>query len=116
MDVLSADGRLVYASAGHNPPILLARAGIRRLTAGGLPLGLFGDARCDDEMLHLRDQDTLVMFTDGVIEALSLAGDEFAESRLMECVRADGEAPPTVMVKHILDALRSARIRIGVTT
>ena len=43
--VLTADGRLTYSSAGHNPPILFTRGGIRRLEQGGLVLGLFPDAQ-----------------------------------------------------------------------
>ena len=38
---LHADGRLVYGNAGHNPPIVIGPGGVRRLEAGGPPVGLF---------------------------------------------------------------------------
>ena len=41
---LTRDGRLTYCNAGHNPPVLLTRTGIRRLETGGLILGLFAQA------------------------------------------------------------------------
>jgi ketosteroid isomerase-like protein len=105
--VLSSDGRLVYSNAGHNPPVLVARDGIRRLTTGGAILGVFGDAVFEEETLHLHDQDTLVMFTDGVTEARSESDEEFGEHRLMACLRTDAASPPNVLLHRIFAAVRS---------
>ena len=84
--VLGADGRLTYSNAGHNPPILVGRNGVRRLETGGLILGLFPHATYEEETLQLEDGDTLVVFSDGVTEALNEAGDEFGEERLLPCI------------------------------
>ena len=72
--VLAPDGRLTYSNAGHNPPILVGRSGVRRLETGGLILGLFPHATYEEETLQLEDGDTLVVFSDGVTEALNARG------------------------------------------
>ena len=47
--VLAPDGRLTYSNAGHNPPMLVGRNGVRRLETGGLILGLFPHATYEEE-------------------------------------------------------------------
>jgi steroid delta-isomerase-like uncharacterized protein len=104
--VLSPDGRLVYSNAGHNPPVLVTRDGIRRLTTGGPILGTFVDAAFEEETLRLHDQDTLVMFTDGVTEARNAVDEEFGEHRLLACLRTDDAFSPTVLLNRIFAAVR----------
>ena len=99
--VLSPNGRLIYSNAGHNPPVILARNGIRRLTIGGPILGTFQDARFEEEELSLDEQDTLVMFTDGVTEATNVNREEFGEDRLMSCLNAYRASP----VRDMLNGL-----------
>jgi ketosteroid isomerase-like protein len=107
--VLSSDGRLIYSNAGHNPPALMTRDGIRRLTTGGPILGAFPDATFEQETLHVNARDTLVMFTDGVTEARGAGDEEFGEHRLIECLTTDADAaasPPAVLLTRIFDAVR----------
>ena len=82
--VLSPDGRLTYSNAGHNPPFLLGADGMRRLDKGGLILGLFDDITFEEETLILRPGDLLVVFSDGVSEALNPQGEEFGDHRIIE--------------------------------
>src|SRR5436190_12718049 len=51
--ILSADGTFAYCNAGHNPPFLVTRGGVRRLETGGVVLGLFERASFDEETLPL---------------------------------------------------------------
>lgn len=104
--VLSPTGRFVYSNAGHNPPALLTRDGIRRLTTGGPIVGAFTDAAFEEETLHLRDRETLVMFTDGVTEARSTTDEEFGEERLMACLTVDPASPPAAVSDRIFAAIR----------
>src|SRR5439155_17327485 len=77
--ILSADGTFAYCNAGHNPPFLVTRGGVRRLETGGVVLGLFERASFDEETLPLEPGDFVVAFSDGVSEALNEAGEEFSD-------------------------------------
>ncbi len=105
--VLGPDGRLTYTNAGHNPPILTGRGGLRRLETGGLILGLFPNATYEEETLQLEDGDTLVIFSDGVTEALNAAGEEFGEEQLLACIEAHRGSPPEILLDKILTAVRT---------
>ncbi len=105
--VLGPDGRLTYTNAGHNPPILAGGGGLRRLETGGLILGLFPNATYEEETLQLEDGDTLVIFSDGVTEALNAAGEEFGEEQLLACIEAHRGSPPEILLDKILTAVRT---------
>jgi len=102
--VLSPDGRLVYANAGHNPPVLLRRSHLQRLTTGGPIVGAFRDARFEEETLQLHDRDTLLMFTDGVTEARNAGEEEFGDDRLLQCVTPP--AAPADLLSRVFTAVR----------
>ena len=105
--VLGADGRLTYCNAGHNPPILVGRNSVRRLETGGLILGLFPHATYEEETLQLEDGDTLVVFSDGVTEALNAGGDEFGEERLLPCIDEHLGCATDVLLDRILATVRN---------
>jgi ketosteroid isomerase-like protein len=105
--VLSPDGRFVYSNAGHNPPVLHARRGVRRLTAGGPILGVFEEVVFEDETLCLDRQDTLIMYTDGVSEARSAEGEEFGEERLISRLDRGAASPPADLLRGIFDDVRA---------
>ena len=105
--VLGADGRLTYSNAGHNPPILIGRNGVRRFETGGLILGLFPHATYEEETVQLEDGDTLVVFSDGVTEALNEAGDEFGEERLLGCIDEHLGCATDVLLDRILATVRN---------
>ena len=63
---------------------------MKLLETGGLILGMFPQAVYEQETLALEPGDVLVMYTDGVTEALNAAGEEFGEERVLACVEANG--------------------------
>jgi sigma-B regulation protein RsbU (phosphoserine phosphatase) len=79
-----ASGRLVYAIAGHPPPLLLrARGGLEWLDGcGGTALGVVRGLSYPTGVVDLAPGDTLLVFTDGVTEAVNADGQEFGKSRL----------------------------------
>jgi sigma-B regulation protein RsbU (phosphoserine phosphatase) len=98
---LGTDGSFTYCNAGHNPPILVTPAGMRRLEVGGVVLGLFEQATFSEETLRLRPGDFVVAFSDGVSEALNEAGEEFSDERLLARVHEHRAGTP----QEVLDAL-----------
>jgi ketosteroid isomerase-like protein len=105
--VLSPSGRLVSSNAGHNPPALVTRAGIRRLTAGGPVLGAFAEATYADEAHDLERGDALVMFTDGVTEARNADDEEYGEAGLMASLRGIDGLAPTAALERVLGDVRA---------
>lgn len=84
---------LTYLNAGHVAPIVLAPGGdgdsgpsVRRLDAGGMVLGLFGDQTYADGCVALSPGERLVVFSDGVTEATNAAGEMFGDERLVAAV------------------------------
>jgi sigma-B regulation protein RsbU (phosphoserine phosphatase) len=74
--------RLTYVNAGHNAPILRRASGaIELLEAGGLPLGIDSSAAFETGTTELHPGDVLIFFTDGVVEAVNQAGDEYGNQR-----------------------------------
>lgn len=86
---LQPDRTFMYVNAGHNPPMLLRRGEVHRLTGGGLPLGLFKGRTYELQHDKLEPGDLLLVFTDGVTEANDPDDNEFGEERLLEVVRAN---------------------------
>jgi serine phosphatase RsbU (regulator of sigma subunit)/pSer/pThr/pTyr-binding forkhead associated (FHA) protein len=98
---LTPDGELTYCNAGHNPPFLLGRGTVRRLTTGGLISGLFPSATYEQESLQLRPGDLLVIFSDGISEAMNAADEEFGDDRIL----ASLQSGPGDEVQAVLDRL-----------
>jgi len=109
--VLSPDGRLAYANAGHNPPAIVRGtrrqpADPQRLMAGGPILGAFSTVIFDEDTLELERDDALVMFTDGVTEARNAEQDEFGESRLLDCLGTYEGDLPQRLLGQVFDSVR----------
>jgi phosphoserine phosphatase RsbU/P len=104
--VLSPDGVMTFCNAAQNPPLLFTQAGTRRLETGGTVIGSFTDVRYDYEKVQLASGDTLVLFSDGIIEARNVGGEEFGEHRVREVVQATlGESPERIL-DAVFDAVR----------
>jgi phosphoserine phosphatase RsbU/P len=85
-------GLLRYTNAGHNPPLVVRAAGrVEELAPTGVPLGLLPGARYGAGEATLSPGDTLVLYTDGLVEASDPDGEEYGLARLREvCLRHRG--------------------------
>jgi serine phosphatase RsbU (regulator of sigma subunit)/pSer/pThr/pTyr-binding forkhead associated (FHA) protein len=91
LDPLS--GSLSFINAGHNPPLIVHAAGTtENLASGGLPLGIRPNAEYKEGRTQLQHSDVLVIYSDGVSEAVSPQGEEFGTHRLYEVVSRNMEA------------------------
>jgi phosphoserine phosphatase RsbU/P len=94
---------LTYINAGHNQPILRHNSGlIERLDVGGLPFGIKGDASYLTETVAVGAGDWLVVFTDGVVEAVNEPGTDYGEERLISILNAGTETSPVKMLSRIM--------------
>lgn len=72
-----------YVNAGHNPPLLIRDGNIIKLGKGGIILGVMKTVHpYESEQITLLSDDVLVLYTDGISEAMNLKGEEFSEERL----------------------------------
>jgi sigma-B regulation protein RsbU (phosphoserine phosphatase) len=96
---------LHYINAGHNNPILRRSNGsIERLDVGGLPLGIMPEARYESASVTLAPGDWLIIFTDGLVEAVNARDEDFDEPRLISALEAGASGTP----KELLDRLMAA--------
>jgi sigma-B regulation protein RsbU (phosphoserine phosphatase) len=80
--------RLAYVNAGHNAPFVVRSDGTHeRLREGGTVLGVFASRDYEMGLAQLSSGDRVILFTDGVTEASSPAGEEFGEARLLRVLR-----------------------------
>ncbi len=101
---------LTYVNAGHNPAILCAAdtGECHTLNRTGLILGVDEEATYSQQTAQLKPDDFVVLFTDGVIDAVREAAphDLFGEERLRELVLAHRRAPIAQLMSELDDALR----------
>ena len=99
--------RLRYVNCGHLPPLLLRKNGtLERLDPGSTVLGMFSDWECTAAEAELESGDTLLLYTDGITEAMSDDGREFGEEGLIEAVRAECDLPVERLLERVLERVR----------
>jgi phosphoserine phosphatase RsbU/P len=102
----SADGTVEICNAGHLPPLVLRNGGHAEVNSAGLPLGMFHDVEFESSNFALSPNETLLLYSDGVTEAMDESGSEFGVERLLSSV--DG-GRPSELVKNCLASVESFR-------
>jgi len=107
--VLAPDsGWFVYSNCGHNPPLLLDRQGsVRRLDRGGPALGVFPDVHFDADAARIEPGDTLVLYTDGVVEVTDGDDREFGEELLEQVIRDTAGLSAAETIRAVVDRTRA---------
>jgi serine phosphatase RsbU (regulator of sigma subunit) len=83
--------KLQYINAGNPSPILIRSSGeVERLESDGFPVGMFGNAKYSPQELCLASGARLVIFSDGLTDALNVRGEEFGDERLVQCCQRIG--------------------------
>jgi sigma-B regulation protein RsbU (phosphoserine phosphatase) len=101
-----ATGDVVYINAGHNVPILRKTSGaVERLEAGGIPVGIFAESPYQVGTTRLEPSDWLVIFTDGIVEAVNAQDEEYGEPELIRVVDGGSGAAPAELLRRLLGEL-----------
>jgi len=99
-------GDLRYVNAGHNPPYLVRSSGeTEMLSVGGLLMGMFPDAAYESAILKLLPGDVLVLYSDGVTEAMDQSNEEFGEERLAAFLKENRSMDPERLVEALIRAV-----------
>jgi sigma-B regulation protein RsbU (phosphoserine phosphatase) len=89
----SKDNRLTYCNAGHNPPVLVrANGAASELNAAGAVLGQFPDWVYEQSEVQLQTGDTLMLFTDGVVEACDREDEPLGEGCVIRIAQENRSA------------------------
>ena len=102
-----ADNTLVYINAGHEPPLLLSNGALKtRLQPTGPAVGMLPNMEFGIEWVSLSPGDTLLLYTDGVTDALNARHEQFSDERLVAtAMHSKGSA--TALLKDVVAALDS---------
>jgi sigma-B regulation protein RsbU (phosphoserine phosphatase) len=97
-------GKMRMASGGHNPPLLYRAATqqIELLKIKGILVGLLEEVSFDEATVQLEPGDVLVMYTDGITEAMTLEDEEFGMERLESVIYAYAAESASELGQHIL--------------
>ena len=96
---------LTYVNAGHNFPVVIRENGsMVELDKGGLILGFLPDAEYEQRSVILQPGELLLMYTDGVSEAMNAEEEEYGEVRMLDCIRHNYDQP----IEDILSGLENS--------
>jgi sigma-B regulation protein RsbU (phosphoserine phosphatase) len=103
----AAAGTLRYTNAGHLAPILVSASGqVQQLSSNGALLGVFPQWKFEEATLEMTPGDRLVLFTDGITEAMKPDGEEFGEERLVSLTRDLAEQSPLSLQCRLLSDVK----------
>jgi PAS domain S-box-containing protein len=98
---------LRYVGAGHQALLFDSGGGVTTLESTGLLLGIDSSAAiAESDAIPVRSGDRLVVFTDGLTEAMNLAGEQFGAGRVVEAVNQRRRAPSRTIVEGLFAAVR----------
>ena len=99
--------RLAYSSAGHDWPFLLSEGKDPvRLQAGGLILSVMEDTSYDEQLVSFSPGDMLVIFSDGITDAINDHEEQYGEERLLEALKGWLHLSPAELVQELTGAVR----------
>lgn len=110
--------RLTYCNAGHDPPLLLRAtpgrtptdADLFELRAGGMAIGIDAGQEYERGMFDLHKGDTLLAYTDGIVDARNFVGQKFGRVRLRRAIvdflAANAEATAKALTDHVIWEVR----------
>jgi serine phosphatase RsbU (regulator of sigma subunit)/anti-sigma regulatory factor (Ser/Thr protein kinase) len=96
-------GRFIFANAGHNLPAQCARDSVVELRATGMPLGLMPEMEYEERESVLENGDSILIYSDGLVEAHNPAGEMFGFPRLRQM--ACGLGGGAELIEHLRGAL-----------
>ncbi|HLF25939.1 MAG TPA: SpoIIE family protein phosphatase [Anaerolineae bacterium] len=100
---------LRFVNAGHNPPLLVqdASESIFSLRAPGIVLGIFDSIRLTEAEVCFEPGDVLLLYTDGITDALNAQREEFGIERLTRLLLEQRQRPASELLRALVEAIQS---------
>ena len=86
--------KLIVGSAGHCPLLVADGSGVKSLSPEGMPLGILADTVFANETVDLPEHCRVLLYTDGLTEAMNAAGERFGQERLTDWLPLRAQAAP----------------------
>jgi len=106
-----ATRRLSYVNCGHPPPLLLRhnndQFSVEHLGSTATVIGLFSNFECRVVEKQLAAGDLLLVYSDGLIEAVNVDGEEFGEDRLLEITKSHKDLSMPPLAEKLVESVRS---------
>jgi len=96
------DMTITYCNCGHEPTVLIRDGQIIELEKGGLVLGVDPQAEYEVETIGLKDDDCLLFYTDGLIDAANFDGELWGRERMLEAAKKFAAGSAEQMIKNML--------------
>ncbi len=94
--------KINYINAGHNLPLLIRKGNIRKLDKGGIIFGVMKTITpYQEETIQLEEGDSIILFTDGITEAMNKAGEEFSDEKLEKIAKETSNKSAQEILKSI---------------
>ncbi|HSU66308.1 MAG TPA: PP2C family protein-serine/threonine phosphatase, partial [Tepidisphaeraceae bacterium] len=97
--------RFTYCNAGHVPALVLRDGGVTELTGDNMVLGVSAEEVYKQSIVELRKGDLLLLYTDGLTDAMNFNQEPFGRQRVIDAFR-EGGATADVVTQNILWHLR----------
>lgn len=97
---------ITYCNAGHDAPLSLVKNNITRLTAGGLLMGCFDFAEFEQKDKQFEPEELILIFSDGVTEAMNSNHEEFGEEKLITIVKSNKDLKVKELIEKIVAEVR----------
>ncbi len=98
-------GTLTYVNAGHNPGLWISPGGVDLLPSGGLPVGMMPGVVHKQASIRVAPGDTILLYSDGITEALNGGDEEFGMERLTALAVAGRTEAPAEILRRIFGAV-----------
>ncbi len=103
------EGALAFCNAGHEYPMLFKKGGAppARLVTGGMALGVLEDFPYEEDAARMEPGDTLIVYSDGIPDAVNEFDQPFGEERLRACVTGHAGARASEIMSRVVDAVKA---------
>jgi sigma-B regulation protein RsbU (phosphoserine phosphatase) len=105
MEIGPQSGCVRLLNAGHMPPFVIRAAALEELPRGAMALGMLPEATFSEHAINLNVGDVLVVFSDGLTDAMNASGDFFGEERLRDQLAALAGLTPKQIGTQVVAAV-----------
>jgi sigma-B regulation protein RsbU (phosphoserine phosphatase) len=97
-----------FSNAGHNPPFLIdSDKKVTRLTKGGTVLGFMEDYQFEEDSIKLNSGDAIIIYSDGITEALNEKNEEFGEDRFLTMLKENVKSNADTLIEKVFNAIKT---------